>query len=209
MKLQILCGFFLLSGFQPLVAQGDAQAALACFEEANRTGSKGCQEPPEVALAHIFSTEPSRSDASLVGAVLDGLEQLALLSDDQSVRSAAVLAISTRGLKTYPWPISNTVLRLARVYHQSTDWEVRYIVVQRMAHQVEEGEAIAFLEAVAQEDNPLDRGSDLPATRLALESLNRMGAPGRTVLERLHAQGTVPGIAKGYLEYLKQGDFKP
>ncbi len=207
MRFSILSGLLLLFSLQPVAAQGQAEAALACLRQTHSAG-KACEHSPTLSVVMILE-DPDGYSRPVVTTLLDGLEDLALDSDE-NVRGVAVASLMTPGRKVAGSPtIRGIVDRLSRVYHQSRDYGVRTLIVSQMHLQIEEAEAAAFLEAVAQEDNSLDSGSDRPPAHTALVSLTRMGPRGQAVLERLHAQGTVPGIAKGYLEYLKQRDFQP
>ena len=203
MRVLVLSGVAVFAVFQPIAAQGVAEASLACFENADRC------DPRPIHVSAIL-LEPQKFGLAAVSTVLDGLERIAVHSEDPALQRSAALWLAAAGWKGYrPTPIAGVVSRLVRVYRASTAHRIRAIIVSQMIPQVEDVEAASFLELVAQEDDPRERGYEWSTAYLAVNALSHMGPRGLAVLKRLHQQGSVSPTAKGYLEYLKERDFKP
>jgi hypothetical protein len=74
--------------------EAEPEAALACFEESIRAGKHGSDMslcPPGVIAAEAIVLRPIEYPAATLTAVLDGLERLALTSDDRRVQLAAAI----------------------------------------------------------------------------------------------------------------------
>jgi hypothetical protein len=191
----------LFVGLQPMRAQGVAEAALACFENGDRC------DPTPIPVAAIL-LEPQKFGSTPVSTVLDGLERIALHADDPGLRQKAAREVAAAGWKGYrSTPIPGVVSRLIRIHRVSTDHWVRSIIISQMMLQVEDVEAVNFLERVAQEDDPRERGEGLSTAYLAVNSLSHMGPQGVAVLEQLHKQGTVSPTAAEYLKNVKARGF--
>ncbi len=184
-----------------------AQAGLQCFDQMQRLDQRICSSlKGEVVMAVVL--EWRRYRPVVVDSILDGLERLALTSDNQRVRIAAAIWLGTPGEMDPPRP--GIVDRLSRVYRTCDDQAVRRALVGPAFSQRDTAAALQFLEMVARDDRPEDRGSDEPPARGAVQYLARLGPRGRAVLERLQREGGVKNpVARANLNYLAKGDFQP
>lgn len=119
-----------------------------------------------------------------IGALLAGLERLALTSDHPLVRSGAAQRLGRPGSEENARPRRGTVARLERVYRQSHHLDVRGVIVITMARQAERRQAVAFLRAIAVK--PRDQQDFPGSASAALISLAALGDEGRAVLRELH-----------------------
>jgi hypothetical protein len=139
-------------------------------------------------VAHVL-TYPEDYPAADLAVFQQGLEQLALTSDSRRLRTSSTFSLSQLGSRAKPHPVAGTMERLERIYQQSTDPEVRSMVVVSLYDVSERPRALAFLERVAKQapDN-----QDFPgAASRALGSLVLMGDEGRAVLQRLYRTSAV------------------
>jgi hypothetical protein len=152
-----------------------------------------------------------------MNALLDSIETLALTCEHSDAQLHRISTIAVWGViqpgphaPPPPPPYPGVVARLVRIYgHCQGSW-THGIIVKQMTLQAEQKETAAFLEEVAQEaasertDTP---PSTVPAS--AIEVLSWMGAEGRAVLQRLHAEGTVRDWdARARLEALARQGFR-
>jgi hypothetical protein len=155
----------------------------------------------EVAFSIIYLSEGStaRKDS-----LLDGLERLALSSDDGFVRSAAAGRIAFAGEGGTNWhPLRGVMARLVRIYHTTAHPDVRLTILDALPLQSDRGPALAFLRSVASAPDPTNNAGGPqeyfsfgdPRTR-ALTKLTEMGEDGRMALQAMyrgHEVGSVQG----------------
>lgn len=135
------------------------------------------------AIAHMFVHRADYPSSS-VRSVLDGLESLALRSDNGHVRRSAVLHLAMPGRITDPRPEPGVLARLKQIYARTSDPEVRAVVVVAMGGIAERRDAVAFLEGLARQD---PASEDFPNAALwALRTLPGMGDEGVAALKSLH-----------------------
>jgi hypothetical protein len=129
--------------------------------------------------------------------LLDGLERMALSSDNEHVRHVAAARIAFAGrVDETASPLPGIMARLTRIYHAHADPLVRISVRNSMPEQADRRAAAAFLRTVAAEADPTNDGSGPhglfsvgdPRTE-ALSRLAEMGAEGRAVLQAMHRSG--------------------
>lgn len=154
-----------------------------------------------------------------MNAKLDTLEQRSLSSDSCNRRTSAVtgIAFAGRAMKgadapSPPPPYPGIVARLARIYRQTSECDLRGSIIDLMIIQAEREEAVVFLARVAEEPfQPTPPGVVLgtwPTQVLAIGALTHMGQPGEAMLRRLHAEGTVrEPTARASLEDLARRGF--
>lgn len=189
--------------------EASAEAALACFEQSRRDGEVFSACPPGVLSAEAIVRVRGEFPAATYEAVLSGLEQLALMSDDSKTRAGAVIVLAGLGDSRSKEPLADTVDRLRRIYEQSNDMPVRALIARLMCCQVATGQAIEFLKLVAKDNRQEDRSATWPPAHWALTALEIMGPEGRAALQSLHAEGNVENArARGYLEYLSKNSFR-
>ena len=149
--------------------------------------------------------------------LLDSIETLALTCEHSDAQLHRISTIAAWGLvpprsdaPPPPPPYPGIVARLARIYGQCEGAWTRGIIVKYMSLQSEQKETAAFLAAVAQE--AASQRTDTPPFTVpasAIEVLSWMGAEGRAVLQRLHAEGTVRDWhARALLEALARQGFQ-
>lgn len=194
---------------RPLVAQqksAQAQTGLACFEEMTRLSQPHCsQMRGDVVMGVVQLWWKYRP--IVVDSILDGLERLALTSDNLSVRTSAAIWLGTPG-ETDP-PMPGIVVRLERVYRSSEDFAVRRALLTPAMWQRDTAAAVSFLELVARDDRPEDRVSDEPPPLIAVQHLADLGPRGRVVLERLNQEGSVKNRrARVQLDWLAKRDYR-
>lgn len=117
--------------------------------------------------------------------LLDGLERLALTTDIQVVRQAAMSQLATFGseLSFVPDPMSGILPRLLRIYRQTDDLLTRSSILGHLAASADRAEAVDFLALVAQQDSANEE-FDGSAER-AVRSLGQAGPVGAAALRDL------------------------
>jgi hypothetical protein len=190
-------------------ADASPKAALDCFEQSRRDGEVYSACPPGIVSAEAIVGARDRYPAATYEGVLNGLERLALVSDDSRTRGGAVLLLGSLGDPRLKEPVADTVDRLKRIYEQSSNMRVRALIARSMCCQVATGQAVEFLKSVAKDNRPEDLSSDWPPAHWALTTLETMGPAGRAALQSLHAEGNVENArARSYLEYLSKHSFQ-
>jgi len=161
---------------------------------------------------------------------LDSLERVALTAATFNERLHAVTTIAgiaigpgcedPRGASPPPTRYPGIVRRLAGIYRQSQDPDLRHGIIEFMPMLAECAEVAAFLAAAAEEvpasPPPPPTGSVLVDDDLrgsvqsqAIGSLLRLGTRGEATLRRLHTQGTVrEPVAKAALDRLARNGFR-
>lgn len=155
------------------------EAALQCFED-SRVAGKTVSDCPGTIPAEGIVNSPVSFPSATVVAVADGLEELALTSRDWRVRFEAALWLSKLG-ESDPKrgrPVPGTVDRLAALFSQTPDSNVRHAIVTTMPPQADRSAAISFLMDAATQDFPIERKSDWPSAARAIEILNGDGSGG-------------------------------
>jgi hypothetical protein len=194
----LLIALLVLFGCAPLRAQADrvdrartwpVDSVLARLEadvRANLVQSMGARLTYDVFyLGNAFAP---RQDS-----LLDGLERLALTSDNDTMRREATSLIAFAGQVGRPSPpVPGVFPRLLRIYRSNTAWLVRALIRDQMPEQAERRAAAAFLRSIAAEP---DTGSGTgphgyfaigdPRTE-AVARLAEMGEEGRSVLQAMH-----------------------
>jgi hypothetical protein len=124
--------------------------------------------------------------------LLDGLEHLALTSNNPIVRQRAASRLAYAGAaeRESP-PLPRVMSRLVRLYWAQNDAGVRLAIRNRLPLQAERGAAAALLRAVAAEADPVALRPDLIGDDRAeaLARLSEMGEDGRAVLREMHRSG--------------------
>ncbi len=177
------------------------EAALDCFELRAVDGSQQCG----VVGVRSIVTNPQDYSTETVEGVLDGLERLALSSNDRRVRVDAVVWLSTAGRTSATrTPYSGVVARLLRLYETSEDRAVRMAAVSSLVRQADAAAAVSFLETVAREDRRDDRAAK------AVQNLTGYGDQGRAALQRLydHQDDVKSANARLLLKTLEETSFK-
>jgi hypothetical protein len=133
--------------------------------------------------------------------LLDGLERMALTSDNEHVRHVAAARIAFAGrVDETASPLPGIMARLTRIYHAHADPLVRISIRNSMPGQAERRAAAALLRVIASEADPTNDGRGPhglfsvgdPRTE-ALSRLAEMGAEGRAVLQAMHQSGEARG----------------
>ena len=142
---------------------------------------------------------PENYPRSTVDSVVQGLENLALGKEPESVRSGAAVALASAGSDKHI--IAGVFDRKVQVYRKSTNNMVRGMIIAYIGEGQERGRAIEFLKSVATEDAP--PGFD-QAPYLAAHALVNFGVPGIAALRELDARGIVrdaktSGFVNGFL----------
>jgi hypothetical protein len=154
-------------------------------------------------LVQRLFLRPEEYEPGLRDEVVDRLEEL-LVSEvgTPNFRQSVVAALAVAGSRLSSEPLVGIVGRLAALYDHTEDQALRFIVVGVLHDSAEEGEASEFLRRVA-------TGSGDTATE-AIVTLQRLGAPGRAVLQQLHAQSAVKEpLARKILEASAARGFRP
>jgi hypothetical protein len=138
------------------------------------------------------------SYAARKDSLLEGLELLALTSDNREVREVAAERIAEAGeLGRNVPPVPGIWPRLARIYRSNTAWLVRSAILDHSPMLAERGAALAFLRSVAAEEDTTTPSvvegyfgyGDLRIW--ALDRIAEMGEDGRAVLQAMHRSGEV------------------
>jgi hypothetical protein len=142
-------------------------------------------------------THADRLPVAMIDSVLDGLQRLALTSPRREVRTHAVGLLATAGKH---WPKARSARagnRLAAIYRGTSDPDLKALLVGlSLSWLAEPGPALPILRDVAMQ---AESQEDFPeASVWAVESLARMGDPGRSVLRDLHRRGAVRSAAARY-----------
>ncbi len=149
---------------------------------------------------------------------LDSLEHAALSSATSGERRSAAIALAAVGWglgqdpHAGPPPYPGIVPRLARIYQQSGDEWVKWVIIRTTVQQADRQVAAAFLaDVAAQSDSPKGRGKlPFPLQYTSVMALSHMGSEGQAELERLHSQGTVRNaMARARLDTLANHGFRP
>lgn len=165
---------------QPPLPQAPPSQLLASFRGSG--GSHG-------STIYGILLHPDSYNPGWLDQLLSGLTALALNADSPHLRAASVSALSLPGERQRSRPVTGVVTRLVQVYRQSSDPDVRGVVVAVMSDQAERPEALAFLGAIATQPS---RAADFPnSASAAIHSLTMMEADGAAVLKRLHETGAV------------------
>lgn len=149
-----------------------------------------------------------RLPVAMIDSVLDGLQRLALTSPRPEVRTHAVGLLATAGKH---WPKARSLQagnRLAAIYRGTSDPDLKALLVGlSLAWLAEPGPALPVLRDVATQ---AESRQDFPeASVWAVESLARMGDPGRAVLRDLHRRGAVRSVAaRSRLDALARTGFR-
>ena len=195
---RFLLMLLLLFGCAPLRAQAEradrartwpVESVLARFEadiRAHVVQSLGARVTYDIIyLPRVYAP---RQDS-----LLDGLERLALTSENAKVRQEATAMIAFAGQVGRPTPPLPGVLpRLLRIYRSNTQWLVRALIRDQMPEQVERRAAAAFLRSVAAEPDtssgsgPHGYFSHGDPRTEAVARLAEMGEEGRAVLQAMH-----------------------
>lgn len=182
-----------------------AAAALARFEQ--DAGSPQAVSPVgwNWSLRLASSTVPA--DSAVVDSVVTGVARLALGSANDRVRARAASFLVATGRAVRQRPV---LPRLIHLYRMSADPVVRATMLQGMAGQRPESDAVAFLAQVAV-STPGTVNEDFDDEPWeAVTALAHMGEAGRTALRELRSNGTIrDGKAKGYVEYVARRGYVP
>lgn len=153
-------------------------------------------------------THADRLPVAMIDSVLDGLQRLALTSPRREVRTDAVGLLAFAG-QHWPKPRSPRAgNRLAAIYRGTSDTGLQALLVgMSLPHLAEPGPALPILRDVAMQ---AESRQDFPeASVWAVESLARMGDPGRAVLRDLHRRGAVrSAAARSRLDALARTGFR-
>lgn len=188
--------------------------ALECFVASRKAGrNTSICDSPHLMTVEMMLRRPNLVSPSVVSEVLNGLERLALESDDEKVQSHAATRLTVPGIVdptgTSGRPLPGIIDRASSVYWRSLNWGVRTSIINGMPRQAERSEAIGFLKRVARDPRPEDRVEDWPAQYIALTMLARMGSDGRSALRELHEGGRLENArARGYLEFVAQHSYQ-
>ena len=157
-------------------------------------------------IIHVLNNR-DKFPAQTVGAILAGLERLALSSPDARVRTGAAAAFTTAGSRRNPRPVPGIAQRMLRMYERSQDQAVRRVLVSFMARSAEPQVVIPFVRSLAIQE---PHAADFPgAAGHALATLIAMGEGGRSALQDLHARGLVRDPrARFELDELAKRDFR-
>lgn len=208
----LLIGMLLTVGIVNALAQqadGSVEAALTCFEQLHGKGVTRNTCESGVVSARVIVRYPEQYPPAVYDAAVNGLERLALTSNDDRVRTAAVMALVNMGNGAADPPIAGTVDRLSSIFWQSNDKGLRASILRVMCCQAERAQAVEFLKAAAREDRPEDRGSHWPPAHWALSTLALMGPDGQAALASLYAEDSVKNpVARAYMEYLSKHSFQ-
>jgi hypothetical protein len=193
---------------ETLTAQRLVDAAPAkildrfAIEEASPAGPDGASS----AITYIFVHRADYPPAT-VHSLIDGLERLALESDNGNVRHSSARYMSIAGYISNARPEPGLLARLKRIYARTTDPELRVAVVTSMGQIAERREAVAFLEEVAKQD---PASEDFPNAALwALRTLPGMGDEGLAALKSLHDSKAVRHAqARHGLDVLAEKGYK-
>lgn len=167
-------------------------------------GSPGPARFVEVAAMH-----PEQLPPATVDAIMDGLAGLVADAPDARKRSEAFAWLYQAGDITHPYPVDGVVRRLREAFLRSQDIVIREEIARYMRRQAEVQEALALLEEVAVEQNPIDRSNDWPAAYSAVQTLSTMGPEGEGILRRLYAIDAVHNWrARARLEFLSHHGFR-
>lgn len=183
--------------------------ALDCFEQSRRDGKRYSECAPGVVRVEVLISSRDRFDASIYEEVRDGLERLALSSDDRTVRISAVHWLARPGHKldpADPTAEAGIVNRLSALYSQANQVDVRRSIIALMEYQAEKAEAIGFLTFVAESSE--SSGGHFPAPYLAATTLAKMGPEGQAVLQDLHASGTGGERVQRYLDRIAEKNYR-
>jgi hypothetical protein len=186
------------------------QASLECFIESREAGLAGSECPEGVVPAEAIAVAPVRYGPSVVSIVVTGLEDIALSSDNHSVRLSAVSWLGVLGLADQESgrPLPGSVPRLVGIYDRTTDSDSRDLIIKLMIQQEERPAAVAFLADVASTHEAGEAGQFSLAV-LAVGALSKMGPEGAAELRELHSEGAViDRRAKARLEELAEVDFQ-
>lgn len=127
--------------------------------------------------------------ASRRDSLLNGLERMALLSDDQRVRHWAASELAFSGTVGRPEPpLPGVLRRLVRIYRARPDPVVRIAIRRSLPEQAERSAALTLLRGIAATPDTLRHVVDhVGDERLeALDRLAEMGEEGRAVLQTMH-----------------------
>lgn len=232
MKLTLKCysdaGCWCLTGLLVLVPLGYACSGVAvstkeidtlppnilsCFEETHhlpRQSDPTCS--PGAPTVESIVLTPNRFFLGTVDAIINGLELLALTSDNGFVQRSAAGALSVAGIRGTSGsgrPLPGIVDRLESVYWASDDSVIRGAIVRGIARQADRPRTIEFLKNVILEARPKEGGEHRPPPAYrALVELELLGEEGRRVLWDLHAGGQVRNdLARAHVEYLALHSF--
>ncbi|HET7232994.1 MAG TPA: hypothetical protein VFJ16_23495 [Longimicrobium sp.] len=151
------------------------------------------------AIARLLGINPIYAPAT-VDSVLAGLERMALDESSEAVANAGAAMLARSGQLLGPRG-GGVLPRMLRLYEATTNPVVRLMIIQGVALQPdsETDEGIAFLTQVAESTDTVSE--DEPW--YAVATLDKMGEPGRSAMQRLHRNSAVRnGKARGYLEHL-------
>lgn len=154
---------------------------------------------------------PSRFDPAIVEEIAAGLATFAQSHPDRRLRTAAAAYLLSLGdgrkLPEDQWPAA--LDEIERVYDNSKDASVRWLIVTGVHRQGDRSAAVRFLTKVAKEDRAEEGGGENPGSYLAVRGLLLSGAEGQSALRRLHADGSVTdGVARAYLDEVATQGFR-
>lgn len=192
------------------VEQVSPQASLACFVESREAGLPGSECGEGVVPAEAIMMVPARYDPAVISTVVEGLEDLALTSDNIALRTGAVAWLGALGVadEEAGRPMPGSVERLAGLYERTTWSDTRDQVIKLMIHQDDRASALRFLADVARSDPGRNTGG-IPPAGTAIWILTNMDSEGVAVLRQLHVEGSVTNPqAKASLERMAEADFQ-
>ena len=152
-------------------------------------------------------------DIQLANRELDSLERVAQSSPSADERVEAVFTAGIYfGRPDGSKHVPGVAARLARLYRNSGDHAVRFVLVKMMALQGDQAVAAAFLAEVAQEPGvasprgrSIDRGFAPPIQVQAVAGLERLGVPGKALLQSLDLESITEPRAKQRLINIRAG----
>lgn len=135
-------------------------------------------------LTSVFA-DHQRFSRAYVDSLLVGLEQIALTSDDESLRTRATSKLVGTASDRYGMvPIPGAMQRIRRIYRQTSDPAVRSLIVASLSRVADRTAAVAWLREIARQG---PKTEDFPdAAHQAITTLIATGEEGRAVLRELH-----------------------
>jgi hypothetical protein len=203
----------LLCDPRPMFAQGAVGQSTGSVAEALERFEQDASAPRPVSpvgLNWLLRIVRRASEPAKVDSVLYGIEQKALGSTNDRVRSGAASFLSVAGKSVADHDSHPVLPRLIRVYRESADPTVRATVIGGMLGQRPEAEAIAFLKDVATSTPGRTNPEFADEPWEAVSALSHMGDAGLAAVRELQSRGNVPDWkAKGVLDYLARRGFRP
>lgn len=166
------------------------------------------EDPPRAMM--IMSSVLGESEhlpRAVIDSIFDGLQHLAATSRSAEVRSTSVSLLTIAGAQDEATG-SRVARRLVRLYHQTSDTDIRQrLISYSFPVLAEASSALGLMRVVATQNGVRE---DFPnAAEWAISGLLHMDEGGRAVLRDLHERGLVTDPkARGTLAALSRNGFR-